>query len=287
MASLKDYTTNFATSQDGTKIHYRQLGSGAGLVLVHGGMMYSKNFMLLAKLLANNFTVYIPDRCGRGLSGSHDNYSLIAESEDLQAILNKTGTQNAFGLSSGAIIVLQTAVINSSLKKIALFEPPILVDNSNSLAWTDNYKLAMSKGNYGKAFMSIVRGAGDSSLMKTLPSFITVPFMNFAIKAESKKALPEDEISLKSLVAAMQYDIEVVNESRGIIEKCKNLTTDILLLGGQKSQHFLKITLDVLNATLPNARQVKFPDSGHLAADNSGKPEIVADELRIFFRGKD
>ena len=55
---MKPYTSNFVVSKDGAKIHYRQMGLGEGLVLVHGAMMYSGNFMRLAKLLANDFTVY-------------------------------------------------------------------------------------------------------------------------------------------------------------------------------------------------------------------------------------
>ncbi len=66
-------------------------------------------------------------------------------------------------------------------------------------------KLQCQNENFGKAFISIVKGTGDSSLMKTLPSFITAPFMNIAIKAEANKVLKEDEIPLKSLVTAMQY----------------------------------------------------------------------------------
>jgi hypothetical protein len=283
MTLSKQYTTDFITSKDGTKIHYRQMGSGSGLILVHGGLMYSKNFMTLATLLANNFTVYIPDRCGRGLSGSHENYSLIAESEDIQAISNKTGTKNAFGLSSGAIIVLQTAILNQTLRKIALFEPPIPVNKADPAAWADNYKLAMSKGNFGKAFISIVKGTGDPSTMKTLPGFITVPFMNFAIKAEANKDLKKDEVSLKTLIAAMQYDIKTVNESKEIINNCENLKADILLLGGQKSQHYLKTALDALSSVLPQAKRIELPNVGHLAAENGGKPKIVAKELRNFF----
>lgn len=259
------------------------MGTGAGLIIVHGGMMYSQNLMELAKFLANNFTVYIPDRCGRGLSSSHDNYSLAAESEDIQAIVNKTGSQNAFGLSSGAIIVLQTAILNQTLKKIALFEPPIPTNGVAPAAWTDDYKIAMSKENFGKAFIGIVKGTADSSLMKSLPGFITAPFMNIAIKAEANKVIKEDEIPLKSLVTAMQYDIKTVNESQGIIDKCKTLTIEILLLGGQKSQHYLKAALDALSLALPQAKRVELPDIGHLAADNSGKPKIVAKELQKFF----
>src|SRR5678810_869476 len=112
MTSTKEYITDFVTSKDGTKIGYRQLGKGAGLILVHGGMMASQNFMSLAKLLADEFTVYVPDRRGRGLSGLNgDHQGLSAESEDIQAILHKTQAQNVFGLSSGAIVVLQTAIV--------------------------------------------------------------------------------------------------------------------------------------------------------------------------------
>jgi len=56
MSSKKSYTTDFVTSKDGTKIGYRQLGSGAGLLLVHGGMMSSQNFMKLGELLSSKFT---------------------------------------------------------------------------------------------------------------------------------------------------------------------------------------------------------------------------------------
>jgi hypothetical protein len=62
------------------------------------------------------------------------------------------------------------------------------------------------------------------------------------------------------------------------------MTADILLLGGQRSQRYLKATLDRLNIALPQAKRVEFPKVGHLAANNSEKPEIVAEELRKFFK---
>src|SRR3982751_3826500 len=103
------YTTHTATSADGTTIGYRQLGNGPGLILVHGGMMGSQNLMKLGQALANAFTVYVPDRRGRGLSGPAGDYSLAKESQDMRAVIKATGATNVFGLSSGAIVTLQTA----------------------------------------------------------------------------------------------------------------------------------------------------------------------------------
>jgi pimeloyl-ACP methyl ester carboxylesterase len=55
------------------------LGRGPGVVLVHGGMQAAQNFTKLATVLADTFTVYVPDRRGRGLSGPFgDRYGLIA-----------------------------------------------------------------------------------------------------------------------------------------------------------------------------------------------------------------
>src|SRR5674536_89891 len=95
------YSPSSVTSRDGTTIGYRQLGDGPGIVLLHGGANASQNYMKLGALLSEAFTVYIPDRRGRGLSGPFgDNYSIQKEVEDLDAILKKTDAHNVFGLLS-------------------------------------------------------------------------------------------------------------------------------------------------------------------------------------------
>src|ERR1700722_19602010 len=60
-------------SSDGTGIGYRQMGDGPGLILVHGGMQSTQNLTKLARALCHRFTVYLPDRRGRGLSVNRAN----------------------------------------------------------------------------------------------------------------------------------------------------------------------------------------------------------------------
>src|SRR5438552_18471475 len=85
------YTTGFVTSKDGTSIGYRQFGHGPGVALVHGTMSSAHNHLQLAEALADAFTVYVPDRRGRGLSGPHGkDYSIQKEVEDLDALLTQT-----------------------------------------------------------------------------------------------------------------------------------------------------------------------------------------------------
>ena len=125
------YEKRSVVSRDGTTVGYRQMGSGPGVVLVHGGMQASQNFMKLAAALAEQFTVCVPDRRGRGLSGPFgDDYCLQRECEDLQAVLRQTNTHFVFGLSSGALVCLQAALIIPEIRKAALYEPPLSVNSS-------------------------------------------------------------------------------------------------------------------------------------------------------------
>lgn len=56
--------SSFVTSKDGTAIHCRRIGSGPGLVLVHGGMQTAGSLSRLAERLSDRFTVHSMDRRG-------------------------------------------------------------------------------------------------------------------------------------------------------------------------------------------------------------------------------
>jgi pimeloyl-ACP methyl ester carboxylesterase len=67
--------------------------------------------------------VYVPDRRGRGLSGPPgDHYGLGAECEDVAALAQVTGARSLFGLSLGAIIALQAALVLPMIRRVAVYE---------------------------------------------------------------------------------------------------------------------------------------------------------------------
>ena len=114
------------TSEDGTPIGYRQYGRGPGVILVMGAMGTAHNYDQLARVLASDFTVYVPDRRGRGMSPREysPDHSIQKELEDLGSLLAKTGAHLVFGLSSGAVIALEASQALSSIHKAALYDPP-------------------------------------------------------------------------------------------------------------------------------------------------------------------
>ena len=286
MIEKKPYTTGHVISADGTRIGYRQMGAGPGVILVHGGIQAAQNFMELGSALANDFTVYIPDRRGRGMSGGFgQHYGLVKDGEDMQALIQKTGAKNIFGLSSGAIITLQTALLEPSLTKVAVYEPPLPVAGVDHSRMDKRYDKAIAKGNLGKGMVSIIKGTGDPSLFRALPSFITAPLINMGIKKREKSNSGGD-VPLKDLIPTFHYDRIIVADATDIIEKSKKIRADILLLGGTKSKKFLRRALNELASALPAAKRVTFKGLGHIAASNGEKPAVIAKELRDFFKNE-
>jgi pimeloyl-ACP methyl ester carboxylesterase len=278
------YSTDSVLSDDGTTIGYRQFGRGRGLILVHGGMMASQNFLKLAAALSDGLTVYVPDRRGRGLSGPFgEHYGMRKACEDLDALLRKTGANFVFGLSAGALIALQAALTLPAIQKVALYEPPLpLPGHPSPSAWVARYKQELAQGKLGAAMVSIIKGTGDSPLLAAFPRFLLVPLMTLAIRAEAKE-VKDDEIPLQALIPTMRYDSQLVKDMEGSLEHFRGLQAKVLLLGGSKSAAYLKDALASLSMVLPHAQRIELAGLGHSAADNSGKPELVAQVLRRFF----
>ena len=93
------------------------------------------------------------------------------------------------------------------------------------------------------------------------------------------------EVSMQSLIGAMRFDIQIVKDMEGVpLEHFKAMRADVLLLGGSKSPQYLKNAVDALEGVLPHPQRVDFQGGDHLTADNTGKPELVAQELRWFFK---
>src|SRR5262249_41351237 len=227
-----------------------------GLMLVHGGMMGSQNFMKLGRALADAFTVHIPDRRGRGLSGPHGNYSLQAEAEDMIAVAKATGAANIFGLSSGAIVTLQAALNEPALRNVILYEPPIPFDGYDPTGWVEEYNNQIAEGKLGAALLTIAAGTGGPTLLTRL-RFVTAPFLNLAIRADAKN-VKGDNVSLRDLIATMRYDQRAVLQSAELIDKGKELRANVLLLGGSKSARYLKAALDALQASVPRVTRVQL-----------------------------
>ena len=122
-------------SKDGTAIAFDRIGHGAAVILIDGALCYRGigQSGKLGNLMAQHFTVFTYDRRGRGASGDTAPYAVEREVEDIEALLSEAGgTAFVWGTSSGAVLALEAANRLKGLKKLALYEPPFIVDDSRS-----------------------------------------------------------------------------------------------------------------------------------------------------------
>ena len=280
------------TSRDGTTIGYRRLGDGPGLVVLHGAMESSGSHLQLAEALADTFTVYLPDRRGRGLSGPYPaSYSVRTDIEDMDALLAKTGAHCVFGVSSGALIWLHAALALPAIHKATIFEPPLLIDAVTSAPLMERFDREIADGNVAAALITGMKAARlGPPIFDLIPRWLLERMTRTMLAAADRKAAPDD-VTVRMLAPTLHYDFQLVLESQGSLERFAAIGADLLLLGGSESPAFLTASLDALARVHPRAERVELAGLGHAASGNAGDPmtgrgadpERVARELRRFF----
>jgi pimeloyl-ACP methyl ester carboxylesterase len=279
---MSEYRKGSVISADGTVIGYRELGSGPAVILVHGGMLASQHFMKLAGVLSADFTVYVPDRRGRGLSGPHgDDYGVQREVEDLQALIAATGASRIFGLSSGALVCLRTALVTPALERIALYEPPLSVDGSVPVDCAARFDREIAAGKNVAALVTVLKGLGVEPVLGRLPRFVLVPLLQIGMRLQ--RDLPEDDVPIAALIPTERFDLALVRELAETVQDYAQVDAQVLLLSGGKSPAYFGLALDELSTVVPHTRRATFPGLGHSGPENDEDPQRVGEALRDFF----
>jgi pimeloyl-ACP methyl ester carboxylesterase len=151
-------------SADGTAIAFSVQGEGQPLILVDGATSHRAVNPLNAevgKLLGDQFRVYAYDRRGRGESGDTAPYAVRREIEDLAALIEDAGAPALVcGFSSGAILALDATAAGLPISRLAVFEPPFIVDDGHPplpadyVARLDAYTAAGRPGDAVELFMT-------------------------------------------------------------------------------------------------------------------------------------
>jgi pimeloyl-ACP methyl ester carboxylesterase len=245
-------------------------------------MQASQHYMRLAAALSDVFTVYVPDRRGRGLSMPHgDQYSMTKECEDVDALLDRTGAHFVFGHSSGGLIALQAALTLPSIRIVAVYEPPLSLHGSVPTSWVSRYERELDEGKVASALITVIRGLKLSRVIAVMPRWLLLPLIKRFLQREKQTLKPHD-VSMEALIPTLRFDQQLVKEMDGSLESFAGMRADVFLLGGNKSQAYLSAALDAVSKTLPHVERVELRGLNH-DAPNDTAPERVADKLRAFF----
>ena len=262
---MSSATLEYVTSKDGTSIAYDRLGDGPPVVLVSGGSVDRSSNAGLAEQLAPGFTVFNHDRRGRGPSGDTQPYAIQREIEDIDAVIDAAGGEaGLYGSSSGAALALLAAAAGSSVSKLALWEPPWIVDDSRPRPDPNTAKIYRDlvaqdrRGDAVEYFMANVVGMP--------PEFVanarTQPWWQWT----------------ESLAHTLAYDAEIMGDYSLPVDSIKAVSVPTLVLVGAASFDFFGPTAQAIVAALPNG-EVKALEGQEHNVD----PAVLGPALAEFF----
>jgi pimeloyl-ACP methyl ester carboxylesterase len=238
-------------SADGTTIAYERTGDGPPLVLVDGALCH-RDFngqRPLAALLADRFAVYVYDRRGRGESTDTAPPAPEREVEDLAAVLEAAGgPAMAYGISSGAALVLHAAAAGLPIARFAIYEVPFAPDaeahaeQRRALAAVREALAADDRGRAVRLFLRLVGvPAFGVAMMRLTPAYRqlqavahTLPYdlalLGADADASALATLPWDRIRVPGLVLAGGRSPEknLVGPTRRVAESLPDGTFDVV-----------------------------------------------------------
>jgi pimeloyl-ACP methyl ester carboxylesterase len=265
-------------SLDGTIIAYDREGDGDPLILVPGAFSYRRypGQVKLAGLLAARFTVYSYDRRGRGDSGDTKPYAVEREIEDLAAVIDAAGGRaHVWGLSSGAVLALEAAAAGLPIRRLAVQEPPLVVDPADRRPPIDLLQQVAALINAGQRGAAVryfmVEGMGAPAFVPTM-----------------LRLMPKAWKSLKAVAHTLPFDATIM---RGYMEgrplpagRWASVTMPTLVMCGasKETPAYLVHAARAVAAALPDARLVQRRGLGHTKALNA---PAIADTLTEFLTG--
>lgn len=265
-----------AVTSDGVDIAGRVYGQGPPLVLVHGvtddGDVCWESIL---PYLENDFTCYLMNNRGRGLSGDGPDHTRDGRIRDVTAFAESIGEPVAlFGLSSGGLVSLGAAARSDVFTRVAVYEPALVHEaaNQEELAEVQQGMMsiieAIQEGRAAEAIGIFAEIVGTDEEMSELTerSYMTAA-------APVAPALLADLQQMRSSESASPSSPEVLAE----------VTVPVQVLKGSDSalQWFADGVRHV-GEHLPDAKITELPGAGHFAP--LLHPEAVANEVIGFLR---
>jgi len=260
--------TERVTSADGTSLAFERQGSGPPLILV-GGAFCDRTARAsgtpLAALLSPEFTVFSYDRRGRGDSTDTADWSLAHEIEDMAALIRAAGgSAFVYGISSGAVLALAAAVHELPISKLALYEPPIVLDARRAAPLRDVAREL-------EAHTAAARRAEAAELFLTQVVQVPVP-----VVAQMKQAPLWP--SLEALAHTLSYDVRITTLASELIARASSVRAPTLAIYGELCPLWMRDGIRALSDALPTADQRMLAGQTH-----DVDPRALASVLREFF----
>ncbi len=241
------------------KLFYRQFGSGKPLIILHGLLGLSDNWVSIGKILALNYNVIIPDLRNHGQSPHSSNFNYEAMAEDIVELMDDLKLKSAviMGHSMGGKVAMQFALQNPEKT-----DKLIVVDISMRQYDERQYQIEIIEAMMAVDFQRSASRSEISELLKL--SIKDEKFRLFIMKNLYRKSRTELgwRPDLKNIYLNVDRIFEGIS-GNGVYKGPS------LFVQGSESDYVLQSDLPLIIQNFPEAVFKEVSDSGHwVHADN-------------------
>ncbi len=201
------------------------------------------------------------------MSGDTVPYATLREIEDLDALITEAGgSACVFGYSSGAILALMAAARGLTITKLALYDPPFLVDAQSSRRFKDLV------GQLAELIASDHRGEAVE-LFQTQAVGIPVEVVAQLRQAPFWPALED-------IAHTLVYESTLLGDMPALAERMASIPVSTLVISGGEIQLRMLQAAQAVADALPTASYRSLSGQTHDII-----PEVLAPVLEEFFKG--
>lgn len=250
------------------KLHYRTMGEGQPIIILHGVFGTSDNWQTFAKQLSDSYQIFLLDQRNHGLSPHDDAFDYHVMAEDLREFIETHKLENPIilGHSMGGKVAMFFAVSYPEQ-----FKKMIVVDIAPRAYPVHHQKILEALGAV-KIDQVSSRKEAENQMKPYIAEFGIRQFLLKNLRREDN-----DSFSWKLNLSVIRDNIERIGEA---VDDSQPVEKPILFVGGEKSDYIRKEDHSLITRIFPQAHIVTISGAGHWI--HAEQPELLLEQVKQF-----
>ena len=250
------------------KLHFRTLGTGQPLLIMHGVFGSSDNWQTLGKEFASKFKVYLIDLRNHGKSPHSEEFNYAAMAEDIRELLDEELIEQAhiLGHSMGGKVAMQFATQHP-----AKVQKLIVVDIAPKTYPPHHQQIFEGFKAVDLANLTSRKEADDQ-----MAAVIT----NFGIRQFILKNLDRNAVGQFQWKLNLEVIERAVDEVGAGLAQEAAFDGETLFIGGGNSDYILPQDHGLIQALFPHAEITSIAGAGHWV--HAEKPRELKEQVLRF-----
>lgn len=244
-------------------LHYKQMGSGPALIILHGLYGSGDNWFNIGKELSNYFTVYLVDQRNHGRSPHYASLTYQEMADDLDQLIN-TLQLNSFSLighsMGGKTAMTYTLQHGSKVDKLINVDiSPFSYDDVESFSQQKSFHQ-----NIIERFTSapITKAQSRTEIENHFSEKIkSTQILRFLLKNLTRNN--NGEFIWRLNVNAISNNLNNVIDAAPPVKMGAQSYANTLFIYGGKSPYINNDDMEAIKDIFPNSKFIQYKDSGH------------------------